>query len=1355
MANKAKQFQNRARLGRWGCALWLLASGCTGLQQSAKSDGALAPKAGALAAQQATLEAQLRTQGDKADANTQRELGWVYLLSGNLTAAEPLLQKAAAASDIRAQLGLGLLHQERGQFRRASEEWLTLLERYVETVSAQASSSDAASQQDPWAAATAEMAAHRLLLLGGDGTSAEADRKLRERLLALWQKYAARQSQPGQTALLPKEAAQLTAALLGQLLRLHGDEPTAAKVDAERGCPSWLYVTGPGGYLPSLDLLSKLPADDAGRDPERARYRRTDASGCNISLESPSGRPGVLHVTAWVEVAKAGPLPLTIESGGVPFALYVDGQRSYHDPQPLRRRPLTAYLSAGWHALTVKVGIGSGRGQLQLAMPEVRFFDGPASAAPAVPAATAPATVQVRSLTEPPAATSPASALMARLLLGQQAYLLSDAEAGLQALEPATQAAPKASVLAVLQAGLLMEDRSRPDRLLRDQARSLLEQVLKDQPELVRARQILATMLLQDEHSEQALELLDQSPKPPEPSWQIALLRYRVLKARGFAPEAEQALKEARQLGPTACQTLEQLVDFRREQQDVRGAMAAAAELRTCNPYSDRYAEELVDAAQLPEAAREYQRLLKLEPESIEWQFALAKVLLARRSSKDAALAESLLLALTERVPKNPSYAIELSGAYLDNTSQNDQQARQRARQVLLTSLRQVPESAELHKALLALGQHDEMDAYRVDGKQIIGDFVRNTRGTFDGEPAVLVLDRTVVRVLPTGAQLTLTHNIIRVLTKDGLAKFGEVHIPEGAEVLTLRTIKADGQTREPEEIPDKDSVSAPDLEVGDYVEFEYLDRDGPQAAFPGGFLAERFYFGSADAPLDRSEYLLIVPESMAVQLDARGPRLPQSGPAQVPTPQVEVKGGERHSLWVRRQVPRLYAEAPLTEGLLDDWMPSIRAGAGLSFPRYVNYLRERRYRTLKLTQKLRELAQEQAGAAKLDADGNETAASLLSRTSKLDTWVRKNIRQGGSIDEAASSILARREGRRDVLLLALLRAAEIPAEAWLVRSQMAPPLEGPLPDVLAYNEVLVAVAPGKGPQGGPLLWLDPVYRHVPTGYVRPMLRGGKALRLTEAPGEPPTPATPEAPMQQVTLPLEGGAPIGSSEALPQQAVLTDSRKLEMTMQLDKSGDGEVTVRETLTGWPALEWREQVENLAEDKLRQQIEQRALGFYFPGASLIDLKHGPLTDDLAPLVVEYRFRAPQLLRQRGGQPGQAAELVLPAPYPLMLSRNYVSVAKRQLPLQLNYALPTTLDAKVMLPPGAQVLQTLPDVELTAFGRFVQKVRSEPGVLRLHTETALPLQRVMPDRYPLFVEFAARLDAAEESIAVLSVP
>jgi hypothetical protein len=608
-------------------------------------------------------------------------------------------------------------------------------------------------------------------------------------------------------------------------------------------------------------------------------------------------------------------------------------------------------------------------------------------------------------------------------------------------------------------------------------------------------------------------------------------------------------------------------------------------------------------------------------------------------------------------------------------------------------------------------------------------------------------LDRTVVRVLPTGARLTLTHNIIRVLTKDGLAKFGEVTIPEGADVLTLRTVKADGSTREPEEIPDKDTVSAPDLEVGDYVEFEYVDRDEPQPAFPGGFLAERFYFASADAPLDRSEYLLIVPATMELQLDARGPEK-EGGGREVPEPEIRTAGSERRYFYVRRHVPRMIPEAPMDAALLDDWMPSIRAGAGLSFPRYVNYLRERRYRTLHLTRELRALSAEVAGPP---PGGVESAASLIARTGKLDDWVRKNIQNGGSIDEQASSILARREGRRDVLLMALLRAAGIPCEAWLVRSETAAHLEGPLPDVLAYNEVLIAVAPGRGDNGGPLLWLDPVYRHQPTGYVRPALRGGKAVRLLETGLQPPLQ---EVSFTSVTLPREGGTTAAYAAAAGSAAgALRDRRQLAMKMVLGSEGGGEVTVRETLTGWPALEWREQVDNIAEDKLRQQIEQRALGFYFPGASLLDLKYGPMEDDRAPLVVEYRFRAPRLGRSRRGQGG--SELVLPAPYPLLLARNYISVARRRTPLMLHYVLPTELTAEIVLPAGARIAQLAAPVDLGDFGRFSQKVSAQGDRILLHTETALPLQRILPDRYPRFIDFANRIDAAEEAIAALSLP
>lgn len=1270
----------------------------------------------------------------------QRDLGWAQLLAGEQQAAQQLLGPARAAGEVRALLGLALLAQEAGQGRRAQDLWLELLERVAR----------GGAGGEPLAPAIAEVAAHRLLTLGGDGGGAEAEARLRQRLQQLWQHAAG----------LPLEARQLLAALLGQRLRVASDEASAEKVDSERGCPQWFYVSGPLGHLPVLDLQTALPPDDPTRDPGRAAYRRKSGSGCSVALEGVAGRPGVMYATTWVRSERAGSFPLTVETGVTPWALYVDGRQAFLDPEPIRRRHLWLELSAGWHAIAVKVGVGGGQAQVQLALPGVQFFAGPAAEAP--PLAGGVTTARRRLLSELPEPRSAVERALGRLLLAQQAYLLGDAEAGLGAMVELAASAPRCGSVALVHAGLILDDRGRPERLGRDQARAILNQALTLHPELLRARLSLTTMLLQDEKAEQAQELLEARPAA-EPSWQQALLRYRILKARSFTHEAEQALTAAQALGPSACPVLEQLTDWRREQQDVRGALQAAKELAACNPYSDRYADELLEAEQLPAAAAEYQRLLQLEPDNTEWLRGLAKVLYQRRGPGDLQQASALWEQLCARSPTATSNYLELANVLVDRGE------RAAAEQALRRGLREVPESAELLRALLALGARDDLEAYRLDGRKVIAEFAAR-KGAFGGEPAVLVLDRTVVRVLKTGARLTLTHNIIRVLTKDGLAKFGEVNIPEGADVLTLRTVKADGSTREPEEIPDKDSVSAPDLEVGDYVEFEYVDREEPQAAFPGGFLAERFYFASADAPLDRSEYLLIVPKEIELQIDARGPGKADGG-REVPEPEIRTQGDERLYFYVRQKVPRMIPEAPMDAALLDDWMPSIRVGAGLSFPRYVNYLRERRYRSLRLSRELRALAAEVAGPPPA-AGTEEPAASLIARASRLDAWVRKNIRSGGSIDEQASSILARREGRRDVLLLALLRAAGIPAEAWLVRSQSGPQLDGPLPDILAYNELIVAVAPGRGDAGGPLLWLDPVYRHLPSGYVRPALRGGRALRLPETGLSPPVQAVT---FTTVSLPPAGGTSAAYAAALAgatgaaatpaptaaesattppsPPAVLRDQRRLALDMTLAADGSGEVTVRETLTGWPALEWREQVENIAEEKLRQQIEQRALGFYFPGASLLDLKYGPMDRDTAELTVEYRFRAPRLGRSRRSDGG--SELVLPAPYPLLLGRNYVSVARRRTPMMLHYALPTVLDARITIPAGARVAQLAAPLQLADFGQFNQQVTAQGGRILLHTETSLPLARVLPERYPRFVEFATRIDAAEETIAVLTLP
>ena len=122
--------------------------------------------------------------------------------------------------------------------------------------------------------------------------------------------------------------------------------------------------------------------------------------------------------------------------------------------------------------------------------------------------------------------------------------------------------------------------------------------------------------------------------------------------------------------------------------------------------------------------------------------------------------------------------------------------------------------------------------------------------------------------MLDDGTQVILTHNIVNVKTKDGIARWGEVQVPDNAEILALRTHKADGRVREPEEIVGKETISAPDLAAGDFVEWETVEyREPGAAASAPGFVGDRFFFQSLELPLHLSEYLLLAPEALTARL--------------------------------------------------------------------------------------------------------------------------------------------------------------------------------------------------------------------------------------------------------------------------------------------------------------------------------------------------------------------------------------------------------------------------------------------------------------------------------------------------------
>lgn len=1285
----------------------------------------------ALQAERAALS-QRSTGADPAPALL-RDLGWAQLLVGErevglatLARARAALQRTPGRSDARALLGLALAAHDHGRTTEARALWLALLEDD--------------SGHDPWAPAIAELAASRLvgLVTEPPGSPAE-ERAYLERLQRLWRERGDTHQGARPERRLTEEARQLLAALLGQLLRLQGQEAEAQAVDRERGCPAAFYGSGPHGHLPRLDLTTPFPPEDPARDPARAGYRRYNGYGCEITLSGGRAPRGVVYAVAYAQVRGSGPLPLAIETGGEPFALFVDGERLLLDEAPTRRRHLALTLTPGWHALALKVAAPEGRAQVQLVLSGARFYDGPAAQAPQPAAAPGSARLQERAQAAVPEPKTAVQRVLASLLRGQQAIHRGDSDGGEAGLEAALQTTDRFAHLFLLRAGLASEDQSRPTRLVRDQVRTLLQRALALDPLLLRARLNLANLDLSEDRAEQALERLEAVPPEQAQSYPLQLLRFRVLKVRSFALEAEAALQRARAAAPMACAPLEHLTNLRRELKDDAGARELARQLAACNPYSERYATELRHAGDLGGAARELARLQKLSPESESLQQALAEVLTAQGGAAQGQ-ALGLWRGLVAQAPRTASYRVHLADLLAQRGEAKE------AERVLREGLARNAEAAELHRAILAFGGGALMDADRLEGLAVIREFEERGKASYPGEAAVVVLDRTVTRVLHSGAKLTLTHNIIRVLTKDGADKFGEVRVPEGAEVLTLRTVKADGSTREPEDLAGKDSVSAPDLEAGDYVEFEYIDRDGESLIFPGGFLGERFFFSSADSPLHRSEYVLVTPWDLAMplQIDARG---------EPPPAEVQRRGEDRVTTWRRREVPRLRPEPPVAETLLSEWSPSVRPGARVSHEAWLRLLQDRLLESLRPSAALARAAREALGTGVVQGE-RLAPAEILARTRRLYDFVRRSIKAGGSLFERASGTLARREGNRVGLLLALLREAQVPCELWLVRPLSTAVLEGPLPDVEAFGEPLIAVGPGQGAGGGPLLFLDPVHRHEPAGLVRPGLRGAKALRLwssQEAPAALIQAALREPP-RLVALSSDGGYGAGEEG-------LRDLRKVEMAVTLAADGGGEVAVTETLRGWPALEWREELERVAESEVRKEVEQRSLGFFFPGASLQELRYGPLDDDEAPLVLRYRFKAPRLSRPRAAAEGAASrttELVVSAPFPALLSKRYVGVPQRTTPLLLRYIVPTELAAEYTLPREVTAPPRLaPKVSLSAFGSFTQEVTlPAPGKLRLTTSFRMPVQRVTPARYAELVAYAAQVDRAEDAAALLTL-
>jgi cellulose synthase operon protein C len=1122
--------------------------------------------------------------------------------------------------------------------------------------------------------------------------------------------------------------ARVDLARLGDhLARQAADADALARSAAEDGCAAAVFESGSLGPFPHLDL-------DRASGPEPAQasepWRPLAVSGCHLDTPaSLDGRGGDRVLRAAVEVT-GGRYEIVLDFDGE-ARVSVDGGAMIRHGAAERYGPrLTATpasLGAGRHELTLRIASQAGQTRLGLwVLPDdsgqpVRFVDprdrrgqlGPA------PATGPPPRKPEVDVGWRPAGTA-LEAVGAQALAAYCAAFAADRVGAIDELAAALdrlQSWPRFAIGLALAGEISRHDPTRPVTFARDAARRSLRAAVGVDGELARGWQTLAAVELEDDRSREAIEDARRAEGAAPAWWAPDLLLARALAARGLDFDADRALAEvARKTGVEAalagggaagaapCDVLETLRGQAQERRQPEQEQRLSAALVGCGGDVEARADRARARGELGAAIALLRGALRLDPERDDLAVDLA-LLLAAEGRRGEDLAE--LASLVARDPRDPTRRVRLA----DAQAAAGQLAAARA--TVETALYARPDVPEVRRSARALGVPLPLDGFRVDGKAAIRAF--EAAGRRYAGPAVMVLDRGVTRIFPSGARMELTHEIVRVDSKDAIDRWGEIEVPPGAEILTLRTHKPDGTTREPEEIAGKDSISAADLAVGDYLEWELLETHPPSEAFSPGFLGDRFYFQSFDAPMARSELTLVAPANLPLEIDRQ---------AGAPRPAAQAAAdGTRVTTFAAIDVPQLFAERSAVPAI--EFVPSVRVSSGVGWSQWARYIAEQLHDAVRASPEVSALARRLAASGA--GDRARVAAAIVD-------WVTENVETTDDVTEPASFTLARGRGSRVALALALAREVGVPARPVLARSRLVADAASPTPpeDLEDFADTLVELDVG-APARPELVYADLRLRHAAFGYVPPGLDGARTLSL----------------------------PAGVF-GVARSTAPADRRTIDMTIRLDERGGGVAVATEDLAGWPALEWAELVDRFGADRtrLRQDFEQRSLGVQFPGARLRDLDI-ELPRDAAGRIgtarVRYSFVSANLAVPVGVEASGSRQMRLDTTFfRSQPGRRFATEPQRSTALMLGFDVPVQMTATVELP-GAARLDPPPlgrqDLIVSRLGgyRFVEERGVEPGrpnVIVLHRESALPIMRVSPADYAEVAADLRRVDGAEQA-------
>lgn len=1069
-----------------------------------------------------------------------------------------------------------------------------------------------------------------------------------------------------------------------------------APVVQARGLLTAGSVVGPFSDFHALEQGRVFPPET--RAPIEAAYgdrqlRPFSFPTGRISLRSEEARGDVYYVLAVAEVPSGGAYALRLDTAGSTGAIVsIDGERvlereAFPGPAPTRLARAVD-LRAGSHLVALRIVRGRGGGDARLSLAPL---DGSASQIRFRAAAPGDRPGDVPSLLDAPALQlgfEPRT--LARALAGEGGVVAwwaaaLDAASGLPdearaLVDVALSQAPRSTPLLWLRSELVAANRSLPDRIAAARAAQDREAILSLDEGHAAAILEGAQMLARANRTDEALAAIDRAAEAAPKSDLPTLERARIAWERGLEGDALVAARRLATSPSVGCAALRLQHELARRIDAADEVESTARALLACGDGRPQLAALLAAQGDARAALDLARQLAEEAPQDLGAAHRLVDALVAVGQVDEAV---EVLAAQEAHWPRN-AWLLRRRAELLERIG--DRRGAKAAREQAL----QLHGSDLTLRRMLALeAGGDVLDWSRRDGIEIARTTPTDPRWD---TPAVMLLDQAAVEVQGDGSRIERTHTVTRLLDRRGIEQFGEVHLPAGAEVIHLRTIKPDGTFLVPETIHGKESISMPGLNVGDSVEIEFLQAYGPPPPALPGWSASPFYFRAAGLPFVESTYRVRAHQDAGLQLDVHNGM--QGAPIE--------RSGEWMEVSLRRtDVPALVPEPDAPS--LQEYLPWAQVGAGTD-PSRVFAL----------------FADNLAGAAAPTLEVRQWAASVaegLDREATIRALYDASMDVVEGSDRGfrttAARVLASGRGNRMLLLKAALDARGIDARYAAVRPYDRP--QGPrlFADASDWGHLVLVVRPTAN---APWIWLDPGTRYTPFGTLAPRAQEVEAWIL---------PRLGETAPQRTTTPAAPGE---------------SGRQIEMDLTLLEDGSLQGRGVERYLGYEAASARNTLERLDETRLRQVVEG-GLARQFPGLALDSVEQrveGGATE------LHYAFTQAGAARELDAD----RRLLRLDPIDARLGARFLSRATRETPLLIASPEQVTAEVRLHLPEGMTVERGAEAARAHArFGDFRRDVGLDGGTLAIREELRLERGRIEPVQYADFADWVREVDAAQQ--------